>query len=606
MSLSKSEKIVLCLILSVVLYGATTFAFSIGRIEDNFSVWVYLSCLPVWFPFKLAICALASIYVLTTGDGLNVKATKVGDGQYGNAHFAREAEKLKIYHEVQPGYEREPGFVVERVNKRAYWRIDTSDSNMLLLAPPRAGKTKCQIIPTIEYNGAVNRRTKGHGASMLILDCKGEELGTCGRVLEQDGYRVLYLDFRHPLKSYKFNLMYNINAEIDRYKASENEGEKILHYAKAERYAKTLAASIVDNLDTQNKSETSQFFNETAKGLITALILLVAEYGEDGERHIISVFKLIIELNGLSEGSTEALQKNKLEDLLQHVGNERIKNFAGASMTADVRTSMNIFSSALGKLVSFIDAELEQMVCDHSTELNDIDFIKEPTAIFIVCPDENTTRHFFAALFIRYMMNDLIAQADQNNGVLERKVLCLWDEFGQMPPIKDVDVLFTAVCSRGIRFLIALQSYAQLEKSYSSTMAKIIRDACQMTMFTYVSPSSRGTAEELSKTLGNRTIKAGSVSTGHGNTSSIQMIGRPLMTADEIINMPKGHFVLMKAGNAPVQLRLAYWMNYLPKRDMYVEKDAGTQLLKISYLTGEKIRSHVTRQQAQLSRGMFD
>jgi type IV secretion system protein VirD4 len=41
---------------------------------------------------------------------------------------------------------------------------------------------------------------------------------------------------------------------------------------------------------------------------------------------------------------------------------QRAKMLAGPYIKADVHTSMNIFSSALGKLVSFIDSKLEQMM----------------------------------------------------------------------------------------------------------------------------------------------------------------------------------------------------------------------------------------------------
>jgi type IV secretion system protein VirD4 len=605
-NLSKGEKITMSIIMSFLLYGAFTFVFSLSTIINDFTISTFVGCLPYFAIWKLLICILSVIYIMIQGNGLDTKASKVGDGQYGSARFARDSEKLKIYKEVQPGHEKIPGFVVERAKKGTYWKIDNSDNNMMLLAPPGGGKTKSVLIPTIYYNGLVNKVTKGKGASMLLTDCKGELLNTCAEFLKEMGYRVMYLDFRYPMKSFKDNLMIGINNEIDKYKSDIDEGEKIMHYAKAERYAKTLAASIVENLSTESKSDSSQFFNDTSKGLITALILLVAEYGDEGERHIISVFKLLIELNGLTEGSTEALQKNKLEELLQHINNERILNFAGASMKADVRTSMNIFSSALGKLVSFIDAELEQMVCDHSPELNEIDFIKQPTAIFLVCPDENTTRHFFASLYIRNTINELIAQAEENHGILNRKVMCLWDEFGNMPPIKDADVLFSAARSRGIRVLIAIQSLAQLEKTYSHTMAKIIKESCQMTMFSFVAPLARETAEELSKSLGNRTIQSGSISTGKGNSTSIQMIGRPLMTPDEIINMQIGTFVLMKAGKLPVKVKLNIFSNYLPKRELYIERAESSIMQEIPYLTSDKIKSYVTRKQSTLSKGMFD
>jgi type IV secretion system protein VirD4 len=231
--------------------------------------------------------------------------------------------------------------------------------------------------------------------------------------------------------------------------------------------------------------------------------------------------------------------------------------------------------------------------------------ISQPTAIFLVVPDENTTRHFFATLFIRNIMNDLIAQAADNGGKLKRKVLCLWDEFGNMPPVKDVDVLFSAARSRDIRFLTSLQSYSQLEKHYSRDMAQIVRDSCQMTMFTYVSPSSRNTAEDLSKTLGNMTIQSGSISQGKGNSQSRQMIGRALLTPDEIINMPQGNFVIMKAGNLPVKTKLLGSWKYLNKMPQFKQPIESKVNLNISYLNGDKIKNYVSRQQSQLVKGMF-
>ena len=77
--------------------------------------------------------------------------------------------------------------------------------------------------------------------------------------------------------------------------------------------------------------------------------------------------------------------------------------------------------------------------------------------------------------------NDLIEQADSSPKLtLDRPVLDFWDEFGNMPPIKDFDVLTSAARSRGVRFLLSLQDYGQLEKNYSKTLTKIIRGCIQM------------------------------------------------------------------------------------------------------------------------------
>ena len=61
----------------------------------------------------------------------------------------------------------------------------------------------------------------------------------------------------------------------------------------------------------------------------------------------------------------------------------------------------------------------------------------------------------------------------------------------------------------------------------------------------------------MSKALGEQTILSGSVSKGKNDPSqTLQMIGRPLMTPDELKSIPKGRFVVMKTGTHPMQTRL--------------------------------------------------
>lgn len=547
-----------------------------------------------------AICIVLSLLLgfliaVVVGDrhSLDVRMNRVGNGQYGKARFMTQAEKNKTFSFVPRGEESTPGFVIG-YNERG-WRPDISDNSMLLVSPPGGGKTKREIIPTIKYNAEVNRVTGGYGASMIITDAKGELKATCTDFLKEAGYTVYSLNFRYPLQSYHYNLMYNVNKYIDEAKAANDRESKVIAQAKAEKYAKVLSSSIIHNasMTAANTSESSEYFNDTSEGLLTAIILLVSEYGVDGERHIVSVFHIIIDLNGISEDSTDTLQKNRLEQLFNLLPQEnRSRLFAGPSTKADARTSMNIFSSALGKLVNFIDAELEQLICDHSTQLNTVDFIEKPTAIFLIVPDEDTTKHFFSSLFIRNIMNELIALAEkESTGVLKRPVICEWDEFGQIPPVKDFAMLVTAARSRGIRFMCALQSLGQLEEKYSPAQAKTIRDAFQMTMFGHQSPNANDTAKHFSEVMGQFTTQSGSVSRGDkSDSSSVQLIGRSLMTVDEIITMPANQFIVMKSGEHPVKTKLPLYFKVLKDIQITDKQTQQSKVATIRYLTEQKIR----------------
>ena len=137
-----------------------------------------------------------------------------------------------------------------------------------------------------------------------------------------------------------------------------------------------------------------------------------------------------------------------------------------------------------------------------------------------------------------------------------------------MPPVKNMDVLLTAARSRGIRFLLSLQSFFQLEKNYSQHSAKILRGACQLKMYTYLADKEE--AKALREALGDMTVQSGSVprSTRDGmwtdsTSQSVQMIKRRLMTPDEIMQLPQGEFVLRKAGSVSARSHLKLYWNYL-------------------------------------------
>ena len=162
---------------------------------------------------------------------------------------------------------------------------------------------------------------------------------------------------------------------------------------------------------------------------------------------------------------------------------------------------------------------------------------------------------------IQTLARELFAVADDNGGRLPGRVVFYCDEFGTMPAF-DVEALFSAGRSRGITLVPIIQSLAQLEKNYGREGAEILTDNCQDTIFGGFAPNSQ-TAEQLSKSLGSRTVLSGSVSKGKNDPSqSLQMMERPLMTPDELKSIPKGSFVVMKTGTHPMQTKLRLFLDW--------------------------------------------
>ena len=220
----------------------------------------------------------------------------------------------------------------------------------------------------------------------------------------------------------------------------------------------------------------------------------------------------------------------------------------------------SVMSTVLSRLNAFLDSELEQVLCFDSA-IDAEKFASEKSAIFLILPEEDTTKNFMAGLMIQNLSRELFAVADENGGKLQNRVVLYCDEFGTMPPF-DVLPLFSAGRSRRLTLVPIIQSLAQLEKNYGKEGSEIIQDNCQDTIFGGFAPNSQ-TAEVLSKALGNRTVLSGSVSRGKNDPSqSLQMMERPLLTPDELKSIPKGNFIVQKTGQHPMRTRLRLFLEW--------------------------------------------
>ena len=238
----------------------------------------------------------------------------------------------------------------------------------------------------------------------------------------------------------------------------------------------------------------------------------------------------------------------------------KAKWFAGSAVNTSEQGMASVMSTVLSRLNAFLDSELEQVLCFDSA-IDAEHFAAEKSTIFLVLPEEDTTKNFMAGLMIQNLSRELFSVADEHGGKLPNRVVFYCDELGTMPPF-DILPLFSAGRSRKLTLVPIIQSLAQLEKNYGKEGAEIIGDNCQDTIFGGFAPNSQ-TAETLSKALGSRTVLTGSVSKGKDSTSrSLQMAERALLSPDELKNLPKGDFIVMKTGTHPMRTKLQLYFKW--------------------------------------------
>lgn len=221
-------------------------------------------------------------------------------------------------------------------------------------------------------------------------------------------------------------------------------------------------------------------------------------------------------------------------------------------------------------------------------------FCREKSALFIVLPEEDTTKYFMVSLMIQQLYREILAVADENGGKLENRVMFYCDELGTLPKIESLELIFSASRSRRLSLIPIIQSFGQLEKNYGKEGSEIIVDNCQDTIFGGFAPNSQ-TAEVLSKALGSCTVMSGSVSRGKNDPNqSLQMIERPLMNADELKSIPKGNFIVMKTGTHPMRTKLPLFLNWgIRFKEPYIVEEKANRTVK--YVDKQVLEENIVR-----------
>jgi type IV secretion system protein VirD4 len=572
----------------------------------NTQVYMLIAAAAIMFSVIGGLSLLAHYYTLN-----EIKSKTVGDGQHGVARFATKKEIEDAYQHipfrvsewrkginlpVDENGNAIQGLVVgsKGTKEGVTGLIDTGDVHCLMIGAAGVGKTAYFLYPNLEYACA-------SGMSFITTDTKGDLARNYGIITKENyGYHVAVIDLRNPTRSDGNNLLHLVNKYMDLYrKDNDNFSAK----AKAEKFAKIISKTIISADGNNAAMGQNAFFYDAAEGLLTSVILLIAEYIpptiEDKQlvdkRHIISVFKMVQDLMAPSKVKGKS-QFQLLMDKLPST--HKAKWFAGAALNSSEQAMASVLSTVLSRLNTFLDSEMEQILC-FETAIDAETFCKEKSAIFLILPEEDNTKYFMVSLFLQQFYREMLTVADENGGKLPNRVMIYADEIGTIPKIESFEMMLSAGRSRRISVIPIIQSFAQLDKNYGKEGSEIITDNCQLTIFGGFAPNSE-TAQILSKALGSRTVMSGSISRGKNDPSqSLQMIERPLMTADELKSLPKGNFVVMKTGVHPMKTKLRLFLDWGITFDKIYEIEEKSHR-KVYYADKEELEENIIRQSMAL------
>lgn len=514
------------------------------------------------------ICVLAALILSSRSKSLNtIKSDKVGDGQYGNDHFASDSEVREYYKVVKLPNEIcdmsgvfPQGRMVNFNPKTREAYIDTSDQHFMIEAPTESGKSTKYVIPNIQYNMMA-------GTTMIIPDTKKELYKHTAADAKRLGYKVYKIDFIDPMHSNTFDYM----QDLDEYSAEYMKTNDFRAKAQMESTAGKLAKSIVGARERSDNENT--FFLGSSEGIIHSLAILISMFGEKSQKHLSSINNLLLEMMRIPKKPKE--NKPVILNLLEKlpVNSGAVKYF-GPGFAATGETEANIYSSAIGDIKPFIDSLAEQIIArpdeDEDCKFTCEKMLEEKSVLYICLPEDEEQFYIYGSTIMKTILNRLTSLArNYPKGKLPKRIYTLWEEFGLYPKVDGLKRTMAIIRGRGVLLDLIYQDQNQLIDLYGETIKKILASQCGTSIYFAFGPEDVETTERISKSLGTKTIKSGSVSISHDSHGSglfssglshsrtEQMLERALMRPSEVskINM-HNITLLLKRDKNPYQCHL--------------------------------------------------
>ena len=396
------------------------------------------------------------------------------------------------------------------------------NKNVLVIGGSGSGKTRFFVKPNLMQMHS----------SYVVTDPKGTVLVECGKLLNDNKYKIKVFNTVKFSKSMHYNPFAYIHSEVD-----------ILKFVEV----------LIKNTSGQGEKSTEDFWVKSERLLYTAYIALMQYYPEE-ERN----FETLL---GMLEDSTASENDENFKngmDLMfealeqEHPGCFACKQYKQYKLAAG-KTAKSILISCAARLAPFAIREILDITAYDEMQLDTIGDRK--TALFIIISDTDATFNFLVAMMYSQMFNLLCTKADNNpdgSGKLKHHVRCILDEFANIGLIPDFEKLIATIRSREISACIILQSQSQLKAIYKDNADTIIGN-CDTTLF--LGGKEKSTLKEISESLDKATIDTYNTSDTRGQSRSYgmnyQKLGRELMTAGEIQKMDGGKCILQIRGVKP-------------------------------------------------------
>ena len=476
-----------------------------------------------------AVIGAIGIYFLTAAYKSVEKNKKYRTGkEYGTARFESVKELTAAIADPDENFNR---IFSENVRMSLNFKKLRLNGNVLICGGSGTGKTFFEVKP--------NLMQMPRDCSFIITDPKGEVLRDCGAMLKNNGYNVRVLNLLEMEKSDRYNPFKYLRTDTDVTK---------------------LITNLIQNTTPKDASKGDPFWEKAETMFLSALFYYVWLEVDEGERNFGKVMELLTLAKVTDKGDSE------LDKLFKKVENRP----GGENHPAVIQynkcmrgagdTVRSIIISANARLAVLQNKEVLRLLEDDDMEIAEIGCgvnmdKKTKTALFCLIPDNDKSYNFLVGMLYTQIFQELYFQADfRYGGALPLHTTFLLDEFANVALPDGFTDLITTMRSRGISSIIIIQNFAQLKELFGDKAWEKIPGNCDS--FIYLGGNEQGTWEYVSKQLSKETIdkrsQSQSLGKNGGGSRSFDVLGRELMTPDEVGRIPNEKCIVFIRGHYPV------------------------------------------------------
>ena len=444
--------------------------------------------------------------------------------EHGSSDWSSNGEQYQVL-------SRKEGIILAEKN---YLPLDKRGNvNVLVVGGSGTGKSASYSIPNA-YQML---------GSYVFTDPKGELYDRTAGYLKEHGYKIKVLNLVHPQFSDGYNPLMHISSEID---------------------VDVIANTIVKGQKSEGSKGSDPFWDDSAEMLLKALIYYLMATRPEEEQNLASCAEMVRAAN--SNGGSNLLTELMSQLPYDHPARMNYKSIE----IAPEKTYSSILSTLQSKLGKFDSKEIAELTSTNTINFEDIG--TEKTAVYVISSDTHGAYDFLLTIFFSQMIQQLYDYADNNGGVLKERTYFILDEFANIGRIPDFDKKISTSRSRRISFSVILQNLDQLEEIYEKAHETIIGN-CDTHIF--LGSNSQKTVEYFSKALGEKTISHQNISTNRdkehnktGTSDSDQIMGRALMTPDELRRMNNDLCIIFEKGIKPIKANKYYYFKKPMAKEM--------------------------------------